>query len=57
MNRLWAETRDSLLGDAAIEKFYISPGEGKVVVQLDRDPGVSKQVRRRMFKATDEDGK
>ncbi|MHC4562856.1 MAG: SPFH domain-containing protein [Planctomycetota bacterium] len=56
MDRQWAETRDSLLGDAAIEKFYVSPGEGKVVVQLDRDPSAAKQVRRRLLKTPDEDG-
>ena len=50
IQRLWADARDAILSSATIEKYYFSPGDGKLVIKLDRHPDVVKQVREGLLK-------
>ncbi len=45
VQRLWAETRDEILSRPSVEKFYLPPGEGKVVVKIDRDPSAARRLQ------------
>ncbi len=47
--RLWADTRDAILGAAAAEKFYVTEGDGTVVVKINRDPAVARALQRRLL--------
>ncbi len=55
MDRLWAATRDKILGAPTNEKFYVTLGDQKFVWRIARDPGVAKQIREAMLKAEQED--
>ena len=55
MNRLWADTRDAILGSATIEKYYVTSGDGKLVVKIDRDPRIARQIQRALLSKSDEE--
>ena len=46
VQRLWAETRDEILSQPSVEKYYLPPGDGKVVVKIDRDPSAARRLQR-----------
>lgn len=50
LERLWADTRDEILSGPTIEKYYITSGDQKTVLQLNRDPGVVKEIQNELLK-------
>ncbi len=51
MDRLWASVRDHILGSPTNEKFYITLGDSKFVWRITRDPNITKQIRKAMLEA------
>ena len=46
MERIWAEAREEVLA-AAAEKYYVTTGQGKTIIRINRDPRiVAAQVRK-----------
>ena len=46
-SRLWADTREAILSDSSVEKILIYESDGKVVVEINRDPAMVKARRAR----------
>ncbi len=47
--RLWAATRDRILSNALVEKFYVPGGDGPpTVIYVNRDPGIVNEIQREM---------
>ena len=44
LERLWAQTRDDILSGKSVEKFYLSMGSNKTVVQINRSPEIIRQL-------------
>jgi regulator of protease activity HflC (stomatin/prohibitin superfamily) len=55
LDRLWADTRDKILGAPLAEKFYLPPGRQKFILELSRDPAVAKQIRAKLLKKKKKD--
>ena len=55
MNRLWADTRDAILGNVTIEKYYVTGGDGRLVLKIDRDPGIAKQIQRALLRKIEDE--
>lgn len=49
LERLWAETRDAILSSATVEKFYLTFGGEKTVLQINRDPKVVKEIEKTLL--------
>ncbi len=47
--RLWADTRDDILARATAEKFYMNEGDGTVVMKINRDPAVARQLQQQLM--------
>jgi len=54
MNRLWADTRDAILSNATIEKYYVTGGDGRLVVKIDRDPGIAKRIQQALMRKVED---
>lgn len=50
LERLWADVRDEILDSPTIEKFYLTVNDGKTILKINRDPDVSKAIRREQLK-------
>jgi len=50
LERLWAQTRDDILESPTVEKFYITTGQEKTILRLNRDPDVVEQILRELSK-------
>ncbi len=50
LDRLWADTRDRILTNPMIEKFYLTMGKDKTVLRINRDPNVAKRIRAELLK-------
>ena len=44
LQRLWAATREEILNSPTVEKFYLSFGDDKTVLRINRDPDVVNQI-------------
>ena len=53
--RLWVATREKILSAPTVEKYYVTPGMGKLILKLDRDPSTLKQIRGAMIEADETD--
>ena len=51
VQRLWADTRETILSASTVETYYFAPGTGKVILKIDRDPATLKQIRRAVIGA------
>jgi membrane protease subunit HflK len=47
--RLWAQTRDEILANPLIEKFYLTFGNDKTVLRI-REPDIAEEIRRESLK-------
>ena len=56
IGRLWADARDAILSNATIEKYYVTSGDGKLVVKIDRDPGVARRIQRALLRKIEDEG-
>jgi len=50
LERRWADTRDQILSNPTVEKFYIPPGREKTILRISRDPEVRKEIQRERLK-------
>jgi regulator of protease activity HflC (stomatin/prohibitin superfamily) len=50
IRREWDRTREKILAMPTVEKYYITPGGGKTVLKVNRDPDVARQVDREMLR-------
>ncbi len=46
LERLWADVREAVLDSPTIEKYYLTPGSGKTVLKISRDPKVVAEITR-----------
>jgi len=51
LERLWVSVQDEILTSPGIEKLYISPGKGRTILRISRDPEVVKELLRERLKA------
>ncbi len=56
MKRLWDETREEILSSAKVEKHYITSGAGRTVLRIDRDPAITRAIRRALMETSKEGG-
>lgn len=50
LDRLWADTRDRILGSPLVEKFYLTMGKDKTIVRIGGDPDAAKRIRQELLK-------
>ena len=54
IQRLWEDAREAILGNPAVEKFYVSTDKGSTVLIIDRDPDIVRQIQRENIQAEKE---
>ena len=55
LDRLWADTRDRILSNPLIQKFYLTMGKDKTIVKIGGDPDAGKRMRDVLLKKKAED--
>jgi len=53
IDRLWAATRDDVLGKVTVEKYYVT-GDRKLILRIDRDPEAARRLQRALLDKGDE---
>jgi regulator of protease activity HflC (stomatin/prohibitin superfamily) len=51
-SRLWADTREAILGSFDVSKWVVNQSDGIVVIQINEDPAVAKAKRERLLSVT-----
>lgn len=46
IERLWADTVDQVLRSPMIEKYYVSPGQGRFILRIARDSDIYREIQR-----------
>jgi len=54
LERLWASVREEILDSPTVEKIYLTSGESKTVLRINRDSETAKQIMRERLKASKE---
>jgi hypothetical protein len=50
LERWWVETREEILDYPTAEKHYVTPGEKKIVLRINRDPAIVRQVEQELLR-------
>jgi regulator of protease activity HflC (stomatin/prohibitin superfamily) len=56
MERLWTDVRSAILGSPTVEKLFITPGDGKTLIKIGRNPQTVREIQTNTLKDNDNQG-